>query len=421
MSTYLLLRDNKQTGPYTLEEIQLKGFKPYDLIWVEGKSAGWRYPGELPEFAAIAPMVEEQPFDRFYKKKPAEPVLKETTVPKTLENASKPTTNNTQTIDLTQAGKSVYVAVPASGSTKIIVRPSRTEPISQTEPAKLVKMDADPVNKAAITNEPSKVASQNKTIPESESVLNHPAPHPKNGISAYSFALRAAVVLIILLSGIIIGLLLNDNEHSALNKNLQAKIERIKNKQAEASPVGKNYSSQQIEPVTADNGPIVEPTDKKEITEAAPTTSSKNLLRIKETSSVPNTKPETVIENKIAAPSQTASPKIEPAITYIDREKLLPLIQVEGKDYKVGVLGGISGLNLVVSNNSLYEIDALQIVIHYLGPENKVVKDQSVMITSIPAGQQKTIPIEKSNRGVKISYSIGKIEARSSSDVVSGS
>ena len=71
MKGYLLLRDNKQTGPYSLEEIIEKGFKPYDLIWAEGKSAGWRYPGELPEFALIAPMVEEQPFDRFFKKTPS--------------------------------------------------------------------------------------------------------------------------------------------------------------------------------------------------------------------------------------------------------------------------------------------------------------------------------------------------------------
>lgn len=421
MSTYLLLRDNKQTGPYTLEEIQLKGFKPYDLIWVEGKSAGWRYPGELPEFATIAPMVEEQPFDRFYKKKPAEPVLQEAAVAKPSVNGNDTNYIPSKTIDLTQAGKSVYVAVPASGSTKVIVRTSRPESIPQKEPTKLVNIDSVPLNKTAITNETLKATPQNKAMPESEGVLNRPVYPKKTGVSAYSLALRAAVVLIILLSGIIIGLLLNDNEQSTLNKDLLAKIERIKNKQADAAPAGENYSSQQTEPVTPVNSPLVEPEDIKETTDAALLISRKNVLPIKETSSVPNAKPEVVIENKIATPTQTASPKIEPAITNIDREKLLPLIQVEGKNYKVGVLGGISGLNLVVSNNSLYEIDALQVVIHYLGPENKVVKDQSVMITSIPAGQQKSIPIEKSNRGVKISYSIGKIEARTSGEVVSGS
>src|SRR5664279_2721852 len=68
MNHYRLLRDNKESGPYTQEEMIAKGFKPYDLIWVEGKSAGWRYPSEIPELKSFAPVIEEQPYDRFYKK-----------------------------------------------------------------------------------------------------------------------------------------------------------------------------------------------------------------------------------------------------------------------------------------------------------------------------------------------------------------
>src|ERR1700684_1413152 len=72
MVTYLLLRHNKQFGPLTLDELTLKGFKAYDLVWVEGKSAAWRYPSEIPELKSFAPVVEEQPFDRFYKRPAAE-------------------------------------------------------------------------------------------------------------------------------------------------------------------------------------------------------------------------------------------------------------------------------------------------------------------------------------------------------------
>ena len=68
MNKYLLLRDNKQTGPYTAQELAEKGIKPYDLVWLEGKSAAWRYPGEIEELKSFAPVVEEQPYDRFYKK-----------------------------------------------------------------------------------------------------------------------------------------------------------------------------------------------------------------------------------------------------------------------------------------------------------------------------------------------------------------
>ena len=68
MNKYLLLRNNKQTGPYTIDDIKTMGLKAYDLVWIEGKSAAWRYPGEIEEFKSFAPPVEEQPYDRFFKK-----------------------------------------------------------------------------------------------------------------------------------------------------------------------------------------------------------------------------------------------------------------------------------------------------------------------------------------------------------------
>ena len=65
---YLLLRNNKQSGPYSLDDLKTMGLKAYDLVWVDGKSAAWRYPCEIDELSAFAPAVEEQPFDRFFKK-----------------------------------------------------------------------------------------------------------------------------------------------------------------------------------------------------------------------------------------------------------------------------------------------------------------------------------------------------------------
>ena len=52
---YRLLRNNQQTGPHTLEELIQLGLKPYDLIWVEGRSYGWQYPSEVPTLKAYAP------------------------------------------------------------------------------------------------------------------------------------------------------------------------------------------------------------------------------------------------------------------------------------------------------------------------------------------------------------------------------
>jgi hypothetical protein len=70
MPSYLLLRNNKESGPYSLNDLVQLGLKPYDLVWVDGRSAAWRYPSEIAELKEYAPVVEEQPYDRFFKKSP---------------------------------------------------------------------------------------------------------------------------------------------------------------------------------------------------------------------------------------------------------------------------------------------------------------------------------------------------------------
>lgn len=57
---YHLLRNNKEEGPFTREEIIGKNLKPYDLIWIDGRSAAWSYPGELAEFKLYAPLPVEE-------------------------------------------------------------------------------------------------------------------------------------------------------------------------------------------------------------------------------------------------------------------------------------------------------------------------------------------------------------------------
>ena len=50
MSAYLLLRDNKRTGPHTFGELMSIGLTSLDLIWVEGRSRCWNHPPELEDF-----------------------------------------------------------------------------------------------------------------------------------------------------------------------------------------------------------------------------------------------------------------------------------------------------------------------------------------------------------------------------------
>lgn len=77
---YVLLRNDKQTGPYSLQELIQFNLKPYDLIWIEGKSAGWYYPQEIGAL---------QPYLRFLPQKP-KPAVQSTTTAKPVLTSTPP-------------------------------------------------------------------------------------------------------------------------------------------------------------------------------------------------------------------------------------------------------------------------------------------------------------------------------------------
>ncbi|WP_028786997.1 hypothetical protein [Terrimonas ferruginea] len=146
MGTYLLLRDNKENGPYTLDQLLSFGLKAYDLVWINGRSAAWRYPSEIEELRPYAPVVEEQPFDRFYKK--PEDTVQPKPQPKPVQDAPQPAYQAYQPKITTQveekpakkepARKSVFVTLPATpieNYTEI-----EQAPVLSEEPAPTIKV-----------------------------------------------------------------------------------------------------------------------------------------------------------------------------------------------------------------------------------------------------------------------------------------
>lgn len=55
MKIYFLLRDNQETGPFSIDEMRSQNLKELDLIWKDGESITWKYPSEMKEFRAAAP------------------------------------------------------------------------------------------------------------------------------------------------------------------------------------------------------------------------------------------------------------------------------------------------------------------------------------------------------------------------------
>ena len=111
MSTYLLLRNNQESGPFSIEEIKGMSLKSYDLLWIVGKSAAWRYPGEISELKSFAPPIPEQTGNPFIKNKNAENLNAEALQKKKTEPAN--TKNRESSTSKPFPTHSVYVNLPA--------------------------------------------------------------------------------------------------------------------------------------------------------------------------------------------------------------------------------------------------------------------------------------------------------------------
>jgi hypothetical protein len=157
MNKYLLLRDNKQTGPYTAKELSEKGLKPYDLVWLEGRSAAWRYPGEIDELKSFAPGVEEQPYDRFYKKQDGQTTAQAETA--SVVQESQPVNKQVE-----KSSKHIYVTMPGGFKVPAAKKEEAVKPIAQQSDKS--------ANSATAKNTEKKAAASSYIISEEDDELN---------------------------------------------------------------------------------------------------------------------------------------------------------------------------------------------------------------------------------------------------------
>jgi hypothetical protein len=57
---YLLLRDGRQSGPFTIGELLQQQVRPTDMIWIEGKSTAWCYLYEMQLLPGATERISDQ-------------------------------------------------------------------------------------------------------------------------------------------------------------------------------------------------------------------------------------------------------------------------------------------------------------------------------------------------------------------------
>ena len=421
MMMYLLLRDNKQSGPYTVDELKAKGLKAYDLVWVEGRSAAWRYPSEIDELSAFAPAVEEQPFDRFFKKPAVAASATAAPVSAQPEGAATMTMTKPATSSSPATKRTIYVTMPGGMVAREIapVREVVREITPVREPVAPVREVVAPAREAAPLRE------RVSYLPEPATEILPPLPRRKPAKAWMPVVGIGGSVLALLAAGILIGVSIQKDRSSGSLKLATNQQLPVRN------------SAEQL-PVSTAGGTTAPGSDATGKGQAAPLiTSAKDngttagqpagKSRVK----APRQKTDALKPTAVAATVVVAdSPVVQPAdhreaihrtdalqSTPVDNHQSLKLalanqVSVGANKYDVGTFGGIHNLQVTVTNRSTYSLDLVVVAVSYIQANKKTYKTENLYFRGMAPGSALMLEAPKSSRGISIQYKITSISSK---------
>ena len=437
-----MLRNNKQSGPFSLEQLVSFGLKPYDLVWVEGRSAAWRYPSEVDGLKAYAPVTEEQPYDRFYKKpeekpqvtqvsKPAEP-QPETYVPPVEEAYVPLVENKTSTTT-----RKVFVAMPENHLAKKQSQPPvvKAPPIVQEKPTVIEekKVESKPVynrheiipHQPVLLTKKEPMAKENPIPVKQEPTLDEKYSESLDDIkrrytetylnrkkkSRWTSAHKSVLQVF---GGAIFFCLLVVFAY----KNFGGE-DKPQSKTTMILPDKRAINTSTTTPVTTTLIPPVIPETNKTANKKTQTRKEESTIstesivnnpQIRKNEELPGENEMASVEKKAVLPKPTeekpeeTKPKTRPI--NINR-----LVSVEANNYKQRAFGGVMNLELTVNNDSKFELDKVIVELEYLKPSEQPIKTETIVFSAVEANGSKTLKIPDYLRGVKVAYRVIEIES----------
>ena len=76
--------------------------------------------------------------------------------------------------------------------------------------------------------------------------------------------------------------------------------------------------------------------------------------------------------------------------------------------------------NKTLQNNSKYLLDQVSVELKYLNLDGVAVKKETILFHSVSPGKASTLAVKKSNRGVKVAYTVTKIESKEVNNSTTG-
>ena len=467
MSNYLLLRNNRESGPYSLDGLIELGLKPYDLIWVQGKSAAWRYSSEVEELKPIAPAVEEQPFDRFFKKteEKKEPIA--TRLPVEAKEPQKVVVEESQKPEIAVIKpeyekyipkKSVYVTMPGQKNTAAKESIKETVPVKETLPVKETIAAAIPAQ-PTITISENPVASQIKysqPLDEIKEMYVKTLQNRKQKIARKSFWIqnlrKTAALLSLVAVGLIAGFVIKSNGGKQKEIVQQQNLSLPQTAKSEpVTAVPEVNKTDTVIAATEDVQTLRQPTggfvnknpalqdntgESGQLTDK-PVDKSKNEK--KETVTIPrdntpvNSFPAEGVEIDQATGERsrkvrnsTNEPNNNNSGAVMEKnserksflsDRIARLVSVKSNEYKRVAFGGIRDLQLTVTNDSKYVLDNVTVELQYIKPNELPLKTENIQFTSVGPNATSTIRVPDTNRGIKVFFRIVNVKSRQMDEV----
>ena len=448
MATYLLLRNNKESGPLSFDELIKIGLKPYDLVWVNGRSAAWRYPSEIKELVPYAPVVEEQPYDRFYQKsteqnpeasnqQPAANKPPDVSQPEIIKANKQEIPVNPhpkQKIERTaQTNKNVFVSFPERITDNKPVAPVEYERTKEENlNAQRQSIQPLPVNEipgfkqstAINRNEPIELEEKySQPLDEIKEMYVQTLNQRKKRNArkqAFLNGLKiAAAVLVILSVGMLIGMYFDNDKQMTGLVNQPGKTESNKTELGSTSFVSNSNPAE----IPADHNPVpvednyidyqVSTNEKQPVNLAANNKkrSEQNNKQVPYAGSV--TDSQTNERKRVIRDDDSAlADKNETTNKKSSIENIWDDVSIKANDFKTGPFGGIKDLTITLANNSSYPLDKVEIEVKYIGLEKQVVKTQNMVFNDVVPGGQVHADVPRTGRGMDVDVSIKKINVR---------
>lgn len=304
MKKYLLLRDNRESGPHTFEQMGSFGLHPLDLIWIENESTSWKYPEEIEELKDL----------------------------------------------VTHDASTTVVQRPDLSTNKIFVSLPPEDDLKEEEQTSF-QYSSLPVDETLLPVEDENL------VPLPEFKENYRTPKHKQPIwQPRLFRSTNAASVIAVFIGVMIG-------SFVIKRWVDGYVPENEETATVMPVIDRDVVKQQDESV-----------HNALVTEVVP-----------------------VYKSTVAKKVKKASLKSQ--------------LKLATNNYKVGLFGGINGLQLTVFNTSSRAVDKVIVALDYLKPNGSVVESEDIPFTSIKPKATQTVSIRGSNRGVKVRYRIVKVYA----------